>query len=261
MSDETPVTPDAIIAELLEQGAAAPPRHRVVGPPTKPAAPLPTSSEIDIDSDAKTTSALRLVDNESTTRPESALLEQVTHPSRPTPSTSIETRSSPFQNPAWSSDSDPTPPPALVATPEPQLATSTPRDASVDERHRPVGIPRHRQRVVGIYLPAYLRSRVEELRAREGISRGALLVDAFQRHYLEVLDRNSPAPAPTSPFGPTPRTRRSVNDGATVVFYLRPDALDAMNEVAERLDVSLSQAASLVLECYLGSSTSLSSSI
>lgn len=259
MSDELPVDPQARIAGLLAQGAGEPPARLVVGPPRKAA----SATEATEEQPPSYEPPLRALEERSPTPPDAALLAQVTTD----PSTLLRPAD---KLAAPASDAAPvssltTFPPATSPPEVPPLAstrdTSPPHqplrsvasfEASPGRRQRPAGIVSHRQRGVGIYLPAHLRSRVEEFRLREGVSRGALLVEAFTRSYQEVLDTYAPSPKPETPFGPPPRARRSVDDGATVVFYVPPEALDAMNSVAEQLDVSLSQAASLVLERYLG---------
>jgi hypothetical protein len=140
--------------------------------------------------------------------------------------------------------------------------TEPPADTAVDSDDAAEDLPgmlRGCKRLINAYLPAATRQRLEAARAAHG-TLGEAVMAALRGSYQWLVDTHTPAPAEAvGPFpAPTPPRRRlTVEEGQLRAFYVHPAEARAIDQLADQLELSLSQLVTLAIDQHYGEGGSL----
>jgi hypothetical protein len=112
------------------------------------------------------------------------------------------------------------------------------------------GMPRGHKRLIHVNLPGDTRRRLEAGRRTHG-TLGAAVMAALRGSYEWVVAHHTPTPAePVGPF-PAPRAARRrlvVPDARLKPFYVHPDEAKAIDELAEQLELSVSELVTIAID-------------
>ena len=139
------------------------------------------------------------------------------------------------------------PAPTAPAREGPVLAGPTPE---APDAVRPPGTRRLKKSILSVYLPSTVRDALARRADETGMSRGAILSMALDRHWSQLESEYGPPPS-TGRFGPLPRARRQVEDGKQVQCGVTPEVATGAAVLTEVLDVNMSELATLALELEL----------
>jgi hypothetical protein len=119
------------------------------------------------------------------------------------------------------------------------------------------GMARGRKRLIHVNLPGDTRRRLEAGRRAHG-TLGAAVMAALRGSYEWVLANHTPPPAePVGPFPAPrpPRRRLVVPDARLKPFYVHPDEAKAIDELAEQLEVSVSELVTIAIDHWYADPT------
>ena len=122
--------------------------------------------------------------------------------------------------------------------------------------HMP-GTPRGRKRLLQVYLPAGSRHLLESARDGHG-SLGAAAMAALRGSYQHIIEHHIPEPVePVGPF-PAPRTvrrREHVDDARMKPIYVDPGEAQAIEELADQCELSISELVTIAIDHHFGEGT------
>jgi hypothetical protein len=116
------------------------------------------------------------------------------------------------------------------------------------------GMPRGRKRLINAYLPGATRHRLETARADHG-TLGAAVMAALRGSYRWLVDQHTPEPVEAvGPFPAPrpPRRRLAVEDARLRPFYVHPDEAKAIDQLADELELSVSELVTLAVDHFFG---------
>jgi hypothetical protein len=116
------------------------------------------------------------------------------------------------------------------------------------------GMARGRKRLIHVNLPGDTRQRLEAGRRAHG-TLGAAVMAALRGSYEWVVANHTPPPAePVGPFPApkAPRRRLVVADARLKPFYVYPDEAKAIDELAEQLELSVSELVTIAIDTFYG---------
>ena len=164
-----------------------------------------------------------------------------TPPPPPPPTLTPEPRTVAVDEPVGESGNNGTPAPSSgTSTRRPRRAT-TPKPQDRDGiPGRPVG----NKRALVAHLPASVRDRLDDEVRQLEATKGLVIMRALREHYDDLAKRTiSPSTKGSGPFPTERRVRRRTNVPHRVptTYTVWPDECEALVQVADELDVNLSE--------------------
>jgi len=120
------------------------------------------------------------------------------------------------------------------------------------------GMARGRKRLIHVNLPGDTRERLEAGRRAHG-TLGAAVMAALRGSYEWVVANHTPPPAEAVgpfPAPKPPRRRLVVPDARLKPFYVHPDEAKAIDQLAEQLELSVSELVTIAIDRHYGESGS-----
>ena len=121
------------------------------------------------------------------------------------------------------------------------------------------GMARGRKRLIHVNLPGDTRQRLEAGRRTHG-TLGAAVMAALRGSYEWVVANHTPPPAEAVgpfPAPKPPRRRLVVPDARLKPFYVHPDEAKAIDQLAEQLELSVSELVTIAIDRHYGEAGSL----
>ena len=127
-------------------------------------------------------------------------------------------------------------------------------DAEVGEGRRLRGHLRGRKQLLYVYLPGPTVQLLDDARPGHG-TLGAAVMAALRGSYEWLVDTHTPEPVEAvGPFPAVrgPKRRQGVEEGRLKPFYVTPDEARAIDQLADQLELSVSELVTLAIDHWYG---------
>jgi hypothetical protein len=115
---------------------------------------------------------------------------------------------------------------------------------------------RGRKQLLYVYLPGPTTQRLDDARPGHG-TLGAAVMAALRGSYEWLVDTHTPKPVEAvGPFPAVrgPKRRQGIEEGRLKPFYVDPEEAKGIDELAEQLELSVSELVTLALDHWYGES-------
>src|SRR5688572_15683783 len=132
--------------------------------------------------------------------------------------------------------------------------------AGEGERKRLRGNTRGRKQLLYVYLPGPTIQRLDDARPAHGTLGNAVMA-ALRGSYEWLVEHHTPEPVEAvGPFPAVrgPKRRQGVEDGRLKPFYVTPEEAQGIDGLAEQLEMSVSELATVAIDHFFGEGGSTS---
>jgi len=174
----------------------------------------------------------------------------------PPPPVPVAAPAGPGAAPVADDDLDPTGELDLTAPPADDDGDDAAATVAADDLP---GMARGNKQLINAYLPGATRARLDAARAEHG-TLGAAVMAALRGSYQWLVDNHTPEPVEAVgpfPAPKPPRRRLEVPDARLRPFYVHRDEARAIDQVADQLELSVSELVTLAVDRFYGGDRSL----